>query len=112
MGFGIWIRCRDFWATVVFDIGLNRYYALAMEISFPRELEDKLSRVASELGRDRSALVVEALERLVDYDAWFVAEVDKGLAQVEAGQTLSHDEVGARLKGHLAGKRKAAYQLL
>jgi predicted transcriptional regulator len=94
--------------VVVFDIELNRYYALAMEITFPRELEDKLSRVASELGRDRSALVVEAVERLVDYDAWLVAEVGKGLAQVEAGQTLSHDEVGARLKRHLAAKRSAA----
>lgn len=93
---------------VLFDFQWGCFYAHAMEISFPRELEEKLSRVASELGRDRSALVVEAVERLVDYDAWFVAEVEKGLAQVEAGQTLSHDEVGARLKRHLAAKRSAA----
>lgn len=28
---------------------------------------------------------------------WFVPEVESGLAQIERGQTLSHDEVGARV---------------
>ena len=54
------------------------------------------------------ALVVEAVERLIDYDAWFVAEVDKGLAQAESGQTLSHEDVGIRLQKHIAAKRSAA----
>ena len=40
----------------------------------------------------------EAIERLVDYDDWFVREVEKGLAQIESGQTLSHEQVGARLE--------------
>jgi predicted transcriptional regulator len=79
-----------------------------MEVSLPIELEDKLSRLASQQGRDSAALVVEAVERLVDYDSWFVAEVDKGLAQIEAGQTLSHEEVGDRLHQYLAAKRSAA----
>ena len=75
-----------------------------MEVSFSRELENKLSHLASLQGRDSSALVVEAVERLIDYDTWFVAEVDKGLAQIEAGQTLSHEEVGRRLRDQLAQK--------
>ena len=79
-----------------------------MEVALPIDLEDKLAHLASQQGRDRAALVVEAVERLVNYDSWFVAEVDKGLAQVEAGQTLSHDEVGDRLRRHLAAKRSAA----
>jgi predicted transcriptional regulator len=33
---------------------------------------------------------------MVNYDEWFMAEVEKGLAQVERGQTLSHEQVGAR----------------
>ena len=79
-----------------------------MEVSFTPDLEDKLSRLASTQGRDSAALVVEAVERLVDYDTWFVAEVDKGLAQIEAGQTLSHEEVGSRLQKHLAAKLSSA----
>jgi predicted transcriptional regulator len=45
---------------------------------------------------------VEAIERFVDYDAWFLAEVDKGLAEVESGETLSHEEVGAQLQRYLS----------
>jgi predicted transcriptional regulator len=89
---------------VEFDIVPGYSYSLTMEICLPGELEDKLSRLASMQGRESAALVVEAVERLVDYDAWFVAEVDKGLAQIEAGQTLSHEEVGRRLQNHLAAK--------
>ena len=42
---------------------------------------------------------------MVDYDDRFMREVEKGLAQVERGETLSHDEVGARLERHLTDKQ-------
>ena len=84
------------------DAGALASYALFMEVTFPSDLEDKLSRLASRQGRHRDALVVEAVARLVDHDAWFAAEVDRGLAQIESGQTLSHEDVGTRLRKHLA----------
>jgi predicted transcriptional regulator len=79
-----------------------------MEICLPSDLEVKISRLASQQGCDPSAIVIDAVERLVDYDAWFVAEIDKGLAQIEAGRTLSHEEVGIRLQERLAAKFPAA----
>jgi len=75
-----------------------------MEVNFSTELQAKLSRLAAAQGRDSSSLVVEAVERLVNYDAWFLSEVEKGLAEVEQGRTLSHEDVGARLDRYLAGK--------
>lgn len=39
--------------------------------------------------------VEEAMERL-----YFLANVEAGLRQVEAGQVLSHEEVKRRLLGH------------
>ena len=33
----------------------------------------------------------------VDYDDWFLREVDAGLAQIDAGQVLTHEAVGTRL---------------
>ncbi len=75
-----------------------------MEICLPGELEDKLSHLASRQGRDTSDLVVEAVVRLVDHDLWFTSEVEKGLAQIDSGQTLSHDEVGTRLRHLLMSK--------
>ena len=79
-----------------------------MEVQISPELETKLSRLAAEQGRDSAELVREAVERLVDYDSWFVREVEKGLEKIEQGETLSHEEVGAKLEQLLAGKRPRA----
>jgi hypothetical protein len=37
-------------------------------------------------GPAAEALVQEAVERLVDYDDWFLQEVDKGLAAADRGE--------------------------
>jgi predicted transcriptional regulator len=76
-----------------------------MEVTLSADLQAKLTRIAQERGTDAEALAREAIERMVDCDDWFVREVEKGLAQVERGETLSHDEVGARLEGQLTDKQ-------
>jgi plasmid stabilization system protein ParE/predicted transcriptional regulator len=73
-----------------------------MEVTLSAELQATLARVAQQRGTD---LAREAIERLVDYDDWLVREVEKGLAQIAADHTLTHDEVGARLNEHLSGKQ-------
>ncbi len=76
-----------------------------MEVTLSPDLQAKLARVAHDRGTDAQALAREAIERLVDYDDWFVREVEKGLAQIDRGQTLSHEEVGARLEARTKGNR-------
>jgi len=41
-------------------------------------LQAKLGRLAVQQGRPTEALVVEAVERMVSYDEWFLREVQKG----------------------------------
>ena len=65
-----------------------------MEVSLDSDVQSKLARLAA--GRDAEALAREAIERFVDYDEWFVQEVEKGLAQIARGEVLTHEEVGAR----------------
>src|SRR5882724_1029401 len=65
-----------------------------MEVRFNPELQAKLSNLAAQQGRDSEALVVEAVERLVNYDAWFLREVDKGLAAADRGEFVDHEDVG------------------
>ena len=72
-----------------------------MEVTLSADLQAKLTHIARDRGTDAEAVAREAIERLVDYDDWFVHEVEKGLAQVERGETLSHEEVGSRLERHL-----------
>jgi predicted transcriptional regulator len=64
-----------------------------MEVRLKPDLEAKLSRLASEQGRDRESLVLEAVERMVNYDEWFVQEIEKGLAAADRGEFLEHEEI-------------------
>jgi predicted transcriptional regulator len=79
-----------------------------MDVILTPELQAKLDKVAAQQGRDAQSLVQEAGQRLVDYDQWFVREVEKGLAQIERGEVLEHDEVGARLEKLLNDKQRRA----
>ena len=79
-----------------------------MEVPLSPEVQSKLARLAAERGRDAEALAREAIERFVDYDEWFVKEVEKGLAQIARGEVLTHEEVGARLEKSLTEKQSRA----
>jgi len=72
-----------------------------MEVTLSADVQAKLARIAHERGTKPEAVAQEAIERLVNYDDWFLTEVDKGLAQVERDQTVSHEEVGTRLEQRL-----------
>ena len=79
-----------------------------MEIHLSSDVESKLTRLARRQSTDGETLVIEAVERLVNYDEWFHAQVEAGLAQIERGQTLSHEDAGARLDTYLAKKQQLA----
>jgi len=64
-----------------------------MEVRFDPSLQEKLVRAATEQGRDSEALVVEAVERMLSYDEWFLREVEKGLAAANRGELLDHEDV-------------------
>ncbi len=76
-----------------------------MEVPLSPNVQSRLARLAAERGRDAEALAREAIERFVDYDEWFVKEVEKGLAQIARAEVLTHEEVGARLEKSLTEKQ-------
>jgi predicted transcriptional regulator len=69
-----------------------------MEVHFPATVQEKLSRLAAQQGRDSQALIVEAVERMIDYDQWFIAEVEKGLAAADQGDLIEHGDVAALIE--------------
>ena len=73
---------------------LRLYDMKRMEVDLTPDLEAKLIRLAAEQGRDTRVLVREAVERLVNYDEWFVREVEKGLAAADRGEHIDHEEIG------------------
>ena len=64
-----------------------------MDVHFKPDLEAKLFRLATNQGRDAETLVLEAVERLVDYDDWFLQEVDKGVAAADHGDFVEHEAI-------------------
>jgi predicted transcriptional regulator len=63
--------------------------------------------MAAEQGRDAASLMLEAVERIVRYDQWFLEQVEEGLAQIERGEVLEDDEVGERIEKLLSEKQRA-----
>ncbi len=76
-----------------------------MEVRLDSDAQARLARIAAERGRDAEVLAREAIERFLEHDEWFVREVEKGLAQVDRGEVLTHEEVGLRIEQFLAQKK-------
>jgi predicted transcriptional regulator len=74
-----------------------------VEVPLNPDLQAKLRRLAAQQGRATEALVSEALERLVNYDAWFLAEVEKGLAAAERGELVDHAQVAKMIDDRYPG---------
>jgi predicted transcriptional regulator len=74
------------WVLPVFRLGL-------MEVNNGPDLQASLP-VWTERGRDTQALVQKAIETFVDYDEWFLREVDLGLAAAERGEFVDHRDTG------------------
>jgi predicted transcriptional regulator len=64
-----------------------------MEVHFSPDLQAKLAQLASQQGRDSETLVVEAVERMLDYDRWLMREVEKGISAADRGEFIDHADV-------------------
>jgi predicted transcriptional regulator len=64
-----------------------------MDVPLNPDLQTKLSRLAAQRGRASEALVIEAVERMVSYDEWFLREVEEGLASADRGELVDHADV-------------------
>ncbi len=70
----------------------------SMEVILSSDLQAKLARIATQRGRNPEVLAVEAIERLVDYDARFIDAVEVGRASARRGDLLEHDAVVERIE--------------
>ena len=66
---------------------------VSIDVPLNPDLQAKLRRLAEQQGRASTALIVEAVERMVNYDEWFLREVDKGLAAADRGELVDHSDV-------------------
>ena len=74
---------------------------LRMEISLTPEMEERLDQLASKAGKGKEQVVRELVATYLEHDAWFRQEVAKGLASLDRGESVPHDEVGRRMERRL-----------
>jgi predicted transcriptional regulator len=68
-----------------------------MEVHLPPELQAKVDRAAAENNSGAEEYVKQLVEHYLDHDAWFRQQVKQGLDQLDRGEFLTHEEVGARI---------------
>jgi predicted transcriptional regulator len=69
-----------------------------MEISLAPEVEARLAQIASEAGKAADQVVQELVADYLDHDEWFKQEVQKGLASLDDGKFVPHEEVGRQIE--------------
>jgi predicted transcriptional regulator len=72
-----------------------------MEIHLTPEKEAKLNQLAARSGKNTAEFLQEAVDQLLEYESWFVQEVEKGLTQAKRGELIDHDELVARIEQRL-----------
>jgi predicted transcriptional regulator len=70
-----------------------------MTIRVSPEVKRKLDRLASNTRRSKSYLAAEAVSAYVDRELEIVEGIKRGLADVETGRVVPHDEAMAEIYG-------------
>ena len=56
-----------------------------------------LDQVADALDRNRNWVINEAIANYVELQRWQVQQIQKGIADTDAGQVVSHEQVRVRM---------------
>ncbi|WP_336814633.1 CopG family ribbon-helix-helix protein [Bosea sp. MMO-172] len=77
-----------------------------MTIRVSAETKRKLERIAAGTRRSKSFLAGEAVSAYVDRELEIIEGIKRGLADVEAGRVVSHDEAIAEARRIIAEVRR------
>lgn len=66
---------------------------ITMTTRLPQGMKDELDALAKSTGRNRNALVQEALRRFIELQRWQIAEIEAGIREADAGIFASDEEM-------------------
>ena len=67
-------------------------------VRFEPEIRKQLDKMSEQMDRPRAWIIKEAVAQYLERETWYLAEVQKGIDDMQAGREISHDEMAARLK--------------
>ncbi len=69
-----------------------------MEVRLTPEEQAQLGQIAERTGRNAEEVVREAIDSFLQHDIAFVEAVEKGLASLDRGEHITHEEMGERVE--------------
>ncbi|MEQ1532180.1 MAG: hypothetical protein HOO97_05595 [Sideroxydans sp.] len=74
-------------------------------IQLPQSLINRLSKLTEGTRSTPTSIVKKAVQEHLDYEEWLMSEVDAGIADADAGRTISHEEFWKEIEGARRGKK-------
>ncbi|MGI8961995.1 MAG: CopG family ribbon-helix-helix protein [Bryobacteraceae bacterium] len=69
-----------------------------LSIRIDSETKKRLDALSKRSKRSKSFLAAEAITAFVDSEEWQLGEIREGIADLDSGQTVSHEKVSKWLK--------------
>ena len=67
-----------------------------ISLRLPEETKTKLELLADATDRNKSTLVLEAIDNYLDIQSWQIAAIQEGLKQADNGEFISYENVKAK----------------
>lgn len=88
---------------------MSKSVTQAISFRIHAEKVDALERLAKATDRPRSWHIEQALDSYLDVQAWQIAEIEKSIAEMDAGEGIAHEKIkNELLNWGKAGKAKRA----
>ena len=60
-----------------------------------KNTKERLDKLAKATGRSKAFIAIEAIEKYCDLESWQISAIQKGVAQAEDGEFVSHKDIKA-----------------
>ncbi len=70
----------------------------ALSVRIDADTKNRLEALSKQSRRSKSFLAAEAITAFVDSEEWQLGEIRDGIAELDSGQTVSHEKVSKWLE--------------
>jgi len=67
-----------------------------MSLRLPEETKTKLELLAEATDRNKSTLVLEAIDNYLDTQSWQISAIEEGIKQLDNGEFVAFDDIKAK----------------
>ena len=77
-------------------------------VTLPQAIFKRLEKISASSKRTPEAIVKQAVKNQLEYEEWFLKQVDQGLAELDAGKGIPDEEFWRMIEATKNVREKAA----